>query len=339
MSQSVTEKPKMKRGKKVICIILSILIALIGVDLFCAFYHSSPESIIKYEADNRYISTTGKPFISAHRSGGGIAPEESMLAFKNCIENKSFDVDVFEFDLHITKDRVLVLLHDDTLDRTTDSREVFGVKGARPENYTYEELRELNIGARFKNSDGEMPYAELKGDDVPDELKIVRLENVLDYLEANGHYDYIIEIKNGGQLGKQGVDILCDVLSQRGLLDNVIFGTFKEEVSMYVDEVHPELKRSATIKEVASFYKSAMTNDESFDAKYIALQIPYNMPIRLGINLGTAKLINYAHSHNIAVQYWTINSESELEYLSSIGADCIMSDYPDRLYNVLHESE
>ena len=61
------------------------------------------------------------------------------------------------------------------------------------------------------------------------------------------------------------------------------------------------------------------------------------MPYRAIVNLGTAKVINYAHKHNIAVQYWTINKESELEYLASIGADCIMSDYPDLLYKTIHE--
>ncbi|MBO5494297.1 MAG: hypothetical protein J5964_01105 [Eubacterium sp.] len=333
------EKRKLSRGKKALCIILALITALVCTDLIMAGYHSDPEDIITYESNNRYISTTGKPSISAHRSGGGIAPEESMVAFRNCIENKNFNVDIFEFDLHITKDGVLVLLHDDTLERTTDCEKVLGVKDARPEDYTYEELRALNIGAKFKNPEGEMPYADLHGDKVPDELKIVRLEQVLDYLEANGHFDYIIEIKNGGELGKQGVDILCEILKDRQLTDRVIFGTFKEEVSLYVDEAHPELARSATIKEVLEFYKCAMTNSDNYNPKYIALQIPYNMPIRLAANLATAKLINYAHSHGIAVQYWTINDEKDLAYLSSVKADCIMSDYPDRLYKIVAEQE
>ena len=62
------------------------------------------------------------------------------------------------------------------------------------------------------------------------------------------------------------------------------------------------------------------------------------MPWRIAANLGTARMINYAHEHNIAVQYWTINDEKQLEYLASIGADCIMSDYPDKLYEIIHEN-
>ncbi|MCR5207114.1 MAG: hypothetical protein K6C14_01385 [Eubacterium sp.] len=335
MENAVKAKKKLS-AKRIVLILLAVVLLC---DAVSTFWYSNPENIKQYEHTNRYIETDGKPYISAHRSGGGIAPEESMLAFKNCIENDDFNIDVFEFDLHITKDDVLILLHDDTLDRTTDSREVFGIKKARPENYTYEELRKLNIGANFKNIDGEKPYADLKGDDVPDDLRILRVEDVLDYIMANGDYDYIIEIKNGGELGKKGVDILVGILKERNLLDKVIFGTFKEEVSLYVDEHHPELKRSATIKEVITFFNASLFNKKNFEPKYIALQVPYNLYLRFLVNLGTARVINYAHSHNIAVQYWTVNSERQLKYLSSVGADCIMSDYPDRLYRVLHENE
>lgn len=330
------EKKKTSIGKKILCVILAILLAFIVGDTISVNWHSNPDNIKTYETDNKYINTTGTPYVSAHRSGGGIEPEESMVAFRNCIENPDFNVDVFEFDLHITKDDVLVLLHDDTLERTTDCEDVLGDAEAAPENYTYEELRQLNIGAKFENESGEMPYADLKGDAVPDDLRIVRVEDILDYLMANGDFDYIIEIKNGGDLGCKGVDILYQILKERNLLDDVIFGTFHEEVSFYVDDNYPDFKRSATINEVLEFYSAALKNDKDFEAKYIALQIPYNMPWRIAANLGTAKMINYAHEHNIAVQYWTINSEKQLAYLASVGADCIMSDYPDKLYDIIH---
>ena len=336
---AVKTKKKHKTLKKVLCIILAILLLLVCAKTIAVCWHSSPKNIEQYETDNRYIANGNAPFVSAHRCGGGIMPEESMMAFENCVTNPDFNVDVFEFDLHITKDKQLVLLHDDTLDRTTDSLEVFGVEEAKPEDYTYDELRTLNIGAKFVDEDGNMPYADLHGEAVPDNLKIVKVDDILDYLEQHGHYDYIIEIKNGDQLGKKGVDILYNVLLERNLLDRVIFGTFNEEVSLYVDAHHPDLKRSATINEVLEFYGAAIRNDEHFDVNYIALQIPYNMPYRMIVNLGTARVINYAHKHNIAVQYWTINKKSELKYLSSIGSDCIMSDYPDELYSIIHEND
>ncbi len=330
-------RKRMSTGKIILCIICTVLVLFILGDIISVNWHSNPDNIVQYNNDNQYITKEDFPQISAHRSGGGIAPEETMMAFKNCTDGVDFSIDIFEFDLHITKDNVLVLLHDDTLDRTSDSVEVFGKEDIRPENLTYEELRTLNMGAKFENEYGEMPYADLKGDEVPDDLKILRVEDILDYLIPMGDYDYIIEIKNGGELGKKGVDILYNILKERNLLNKVIFGTFHEEVSFYVDENYPDFKRSATIKEVLEFYSAALTNKSDFNPNYAALQIPYNMPYRIAANLGTAKIINYAHKHNLAVQYWTINNVKDLEYLSTVGADCIMTDYPDTLYDILNE--
>lgn len=337
MESTKSEKKKLSKGKKALIITMAIIAAIVIGELISINWHSNPENIVKYETDNPHIVDSDLPLVSAHRSGGGIAPEETMMAFKNCAENPGFDVDIFEFDLHITKDDVLVLLHDDTLDRTSNSQEVFGRKDVRPEEFTYDELRSLNMGAKFEDEDGNMPYAELENDAVPDELRILRLEDVLDYLISTGEHKYIIEIKNSGDLGMKGVDILYNIIKERGILEDVIFGSFHEEVSHYVDDNYPDFKRSATIKEVLSFYNAANLNKKNFEAKYVALQIPYNMPFRLAANLGTAKVINYAHEHGIAVQYWTVNNEKDLAYLSQIGADCIMTDYPDRLYKIVSE--
>lgn len=332
MTESKTKK--MPRAVKALIAVICIIAVIAIGEIISVTYHSDAADVIAFETDNPYIATDSDTQISAHRSGGGIMPEETMKAFKNCAESSDFTIDWFEFDLHITKDNVLVLLHDDTLDRTSDSETVFGEEDVRPEDKTYEELRQLNMGADFENENGETPYADLSGEEVPEDLKIVRVEDVLDYLEevGNGTYNYIIEIKNGEELGKKALDVLYGILEERNLLDRVIFGTFKEEVSMHVDENYPELDRSATINEVLEFYSAVLRDDDDFEANYVALQIPYNMPYRLVANLGTAKVINYAHEHGIAVQYWTVNDKDDYDYLSSIGADCIMTDYPDVMY-------
>ncbi len=334
METKTKEKKHAGIGKRIFAAIGIILAFIIIADIISINWQSNPKNIKTFENDNSYIMGMGNTQISAHRSGGGIMPEETMMAFKNCAENPAFEIDVFEFDLHITKDDVLVLLHDDTLDRTSNSAEIFGKEEARPEEYTYDELRTLNMGAKFADENGNMPYKDIDKDNVPDDIKILRIEDVLDYLTSAGEYDYIIEIKNSGELGKKGVDILYNILVDKNLLDCVIFGSFHEEVSHYVDEKHPDLMRSATIKEVLSFWTAALRNDKDFNPAYSVLQIPFNMPYRIAANLGTAQVINYAHEKGIAVQYWTINNEKEMEYLLSVGADCIMTDYPDKLYKI-----
>lgn len=327
-------KPLTKKKKLIILIFFLTLIVSLGTFVNIAGFHrSDPEQIKTYDSTNPYILSSTD--ISGHRSGGGIAPEETMMAFKNCAENDEFSVDVFEFDLHITKDNVLVLLHDDTLDRTSDSEEVFGEKNVRPEDKTYDELRKLNMGAKFENEAGETPYANLKGDDVPDNLKIPRLEEVLDYLDTVGDYKFIIEIKNDGDLGRKGVDILYRILTERDMLDKVIFGTFHGEISEYVDENYPDMTRSTGIAEALEFWEAALTDSDTYDPPCSVLQLPYGFPFQnLGMNTGTATMINYAHEHNMAIQFWTVDDEEDMEYLISVGADCIMTNYPDVLYKV-----
>ncbi|MBQ7715223.1 MAG: hypothetical protein IJT70_05070 [Clostridia bacterium] len=330
----------MKKFLKVVLIILAILAAL-ALCIFIAMkilgaHRSDPADVVKYETTNPLISDVTQ--ISCHRGGADLMPEESMMVFESCIEREDFEPDAFEFDLHITKDGVLILLHDDTLDRTTDSYEVFGEENVRPEDKTYEELRRLNVGAKFVDEDGNTPYADLHGKDVPENLKVVRLEDVLDYLSSKGDFNYIIEIKNGGDLGKKGVDTMYKILLDRDLIDNVAFGTFHEEISEYVDDKYAGvINRSTSINEVLKFWIAAILDKDDYEPPCSVLQIPFCSPyLDYGINLGTARCINFAHKHNMALQYWTVNDREDMEYLVSLGADCIMTDSPDVLYDVIY---
>ena len=184
---------------KTLAILLAVLVAImLGATVLC--YASSGEAPAKEEMTNPFIKTE-KTFVSAHRSGADIAPENTMMAFQYCVETESFNVDTFEIDLHITKDNKLILLHDDTLDRTTNAVEEFGYEDVKPSTKTYEELSVLNFGENFETPDGEYPYRNLRGEEIPENLRVVLLEDVLNYLQSNGDYTYIIEIKDKGENG------------------------------------------------------------------------------------------------------------------------------------------
>lgn len=318
---------------KIISLVLALAIVVIVIPSIIGKV-SAGEEADKSKITNPYI-TDEKALVSAHRSGKDIAPENTMAAFEYCIENEEFNVDIYEFDLHITKDGKLILLHDSTLDRTTNSVEHFGKEGVKPSEKTYEELRELNFGENFENEDGEYPYRGLRGDDIPDELRAVLLEDVLDYLEDKGDFQYIIEIKDSGINGQNACDELYRILKEKELLEDVVFGTFNPDVTAYADKNYPDMLRSASAIEAIIFYVlcgyGIDVGDDFF--KYEALQIPSERAI---IYLNTPRVINYAHRNNIAVQYWTINDAEEVEYLNSIGADCIMSDAPDMAYDVIN---
>ena len=318
---------------KVVSVILALAVVIIVIPSLIGKV-SDGEAADRSRITNPYI-TEEKALVSAHRSGKDIAPENTMAAFQHCIETEDFNVDIYEFDLHITKDGKLILLHDSTLDRTTNSVEHFGRAGVTPSEKNYEELRELNFGENFKNTDGEYPYRGLRGEAIPDELRAVLLEDVLDYLESNGDFQYIIEIKAAGENGKKACDELYRILKEKDLLEDVVFGTFNPDVTAYADKHYPDMLRSASIIETIIFYVlcgyGIDVGEEFF--KYEALQIPSERAI---IYLNTPRVINYAHRNNIAVQYWTSNDAEEVEYLNSIGAYCIMSDAPDMAYDVIN---
>lgn len=331
---------KVKKATKVIfrCLLallcLAVLIGIVGV---AQFYHrSDPKNRKLYDTDNPFI-TVGTT-VSAHRSGAGTFPEETLAAFRGCVENPETQVDFFEFDLHMTADDVLVLSHDDTLDRVSDAAEVFGAEDVPVREKTLAELKELNMAAQFVNDEGQMPYAALRGASVPEELRILSLDEVLDYLTSSGSYRYIIEIKDGGETGLAAADLLYATLKERNLLDEVIIGSFRDEVAAHITECYPDAHRSASPDEVLQFYLAAVTGKKNFSCSYDVLQLPFNdASSSYGVNLGTATVINYAHANNLAIQYWTVNAEEDMRYLSSIGADTLITDYPERAAAVLAE--
>ena len=336
-----------KKYKVLFGVMLGLFILFFGVS--CCVIGIADCDIEKHYFEgvtNPYI-TDDVAMVSAHRAGSIVAPENTLNAFKLGIEEATtggYTVDIWEFDLHITKDGELILLHDHTLDRTSNSRQVFGVKDARPEDYTLEQLRELNMGYNFE-LDGEYPFRDLAAADITaQDLRVCTLEEVLDYMRSDeataaapaefGKFRYIIEIKNSGKLGEKAADILYDTLVEYGILEDVVFGTFNQNVTDYVDENYPDMLRSSSICEVLDFWFAYLTKADlsKRGVGYCALQIPYSKSVSF---LGTEGLIEYAHKYNIAVQFWTINESDDVEHLQSVGADCIMSDDPDMCYDVL----
>ena len=108
----------------------------------------------------------------------------------------------------------------------------------------------------------------------------------------------------------------------------MIFGTFKNEITEYASYTYPDLIRSASIKEALEFYIAALCGKKNYEPPVSVLQVFYGKQyFKFGVNLATSRVINYAHSHNMAIQYWTVNEEEDIEYLLSVGADGIMTDY------------
>ncbi len=302
-----------------------------------------PETPVVYpDCTNPYISEYLDPDIAAHRSGAGVAPQNTLMAFENIVENSDC-VDTLEFDVQVTKDGELVLHHDLTYDGTSDATELFGRKNIFVSSLTLEEAMQLNMGENFKGN-GDYPYRGLRGDDIPYNLHIATCDGVMDYVEANAdkEYNYVIEIKSIGINGRKAVDKLYSIITERNLQDRVIWSTFAPDVSSYMKSEYPEIARTADAIEAVQFYFYFRMGWDLQDVSpsYTALQIPYGSSAFDNlINLGTREMLNYAHNNNIAVQYWTINDEDEVRTLTLNGADCIMTDYPERVFAAVEDCE
>ncbi len=332
-----SKKKKQCKFLKVICIILSILVllAVLVFGLYKTVTYQWQDEAEEYPVTNQYITKLGETNVLAHRAGKKLFPQGTLMAFEGCVNAEDFDTDFFEFDVKLTKDDKLIILHDDTFDEVSNAVEYFGKEGNYPADYTYEELSGLNMGEYFKNAEGEAPYQGLRGDDIPENLRVLTVEEALSYTEnSGGDYFYSIEIKVDGEAGCKAADILYGILSDMNLINRVIIASFSKDVILYIEENYPDLTRTAYNVEAAFLFFDALLGIERPEGyyKFDVLQVP---PDRYIVNMGTTRLVNYAHKNNIAVCYWTINDPEKMEFLQGIGADGIITDVPDVACNVL----
>ena len=333
--KNIKEKKKSLFLKIIRIILICIFtIAILVFGLYKLITYQWQDEPRNYPVTNQYITELGDTMVLAHRAGKKLFPQGTMMAFEGCINSETFETDVFEFDLHLTADEKLIVLHDDILDEVSNAVEYFGKTENYPGDYTYEEIRNLNLGEYFKNEDGETPYQGLRGEDIPDNLRAVTVNDVLSFVEQNGKYYYSIELKNRGESGFRAADILYGILEDMNLLDRVIVASFDRATINYLEENYPDLVRCASNVEAAKLFADSIFDFDRPEGyyKFEVLQVP---PDRYVANLGTSRLLNYAHKNNVAVQYWTINDTEKMKFLRDIGADGIITDIPDVAYKVL----
>ncbi len=318
--------------------LLFIVAGIMCLSSFSAVEKVEP-TLKNSDTGDYFLPNYGETLIAAHRAGKGNAPENTMMAVKNCLESEERP-DIFEMDIQITKDGELVLYHSLFVDEKSDAEEHFGKKNTTVFSKTYAELRELNFGEKFKK-DGEYPYAGLRGDDIPDDLRITKVSDVFDTIEAAapGEFRYIVEIKYPFPWAPKMVDKFYDILAERNLTDRVIIGSFWNDVGHYIDNHYAgKLMRSANPFEIVDFYGCALRDEKlnKDDIKFMALQMPYYWDDGklLVANLGRTKLVDYAHKYGISVQYWTVDKPEDAETLIYNGADVLMSDHPERMYDL-----
>lgn len=251
----------------------------------------------------------GSPLLIAHRGGAGLAPENTMDAFRGALE--VWGADMVELDVRTTRDGVVVVLHDETVDRTTDGR-------GRIQDLTWDEVRELDAGYHFRSPSGAFSF---RG-------KGARIPAFRELLESFPDLRLNVEAKDG-----KSAPSLVDLILEFGAQDRVLVAAEweknRKEVRGYPGPWGASRRHIATF-----FFLMATPIGPFFTPSCDVLQVPET---HRGIRILTPRFIREAHRRNIPVHVWTVDDPRNMRRLLSWGVDGIQTDRPDLLASVLAE--
>jgi glycerophosphoryl diester phosphodiesterase len=259
-------------------------------------------------------SFAAQPLVIAHRGGKGLWPENSLFAFERASD---LGVDMLEMDLHLSSDGELVVIHDSTLDRTTNGE---GPVAAR----SLAQLQALDAGYRWSADGGQSHPYRGQG---------VRIPTFTEVLERFPSIAKVIEIKvpDVGMEAK-----LCDTLTAHQQRDKVIVGSFYDRSLQLFREQCPGVATSAGPGSVRLLLALNWIGLGSvLSPSYQALQIP---EAHSGLAIASRSLLQTAGQRGLNVQLWTINEQPDMRRLLDLGADALITDYPDRALQVLGRS-
>jgi glycerophosphoryl diester phosphodiesterase len=275
-------------------VFLILLVTLIGGEMTCA---------TKKAAEMAVPYWTGKfpVLVTAHRGFSGDAPENTLAAFKKAMEVGS---DMMELDVRFSKDGQIVVMHDDTLDRTANGR-------GKVSDYTLKELKQFDAGSWFA--------PQFSGEHIPTLVEVLEL--------AKGKIRVNIEIKDES-LGRYKITDLADRALQEvkkaGMEDQVIY------VSFYPVALERIQERDSRLWVGLLYHRPwnslhEVTGGRSFPV--LGLRNSYL----------TKGKIDKIHQQGMKVNVYTVNSEEEMEQFIRWGVDGIITNHPDRLIKILQK--
>lgn len=222
--------------------------------------------------------------IYSHRGDSLNAPENTLVSFYYAYLSES---DGIETDVRLTKDNIPILIHDKTINRTSNSK-----LGGKVSNYTYKELLKLDFGlykSRF-----------YKG------TKIVKLEDFLKYF-SNKNMKYCIELKE-----KTGLEEIIQIIKKYNI-ENITLISFKYDILENVKKMFPDIKLGWIIYEI-----------NNINIKK-ALDLGINTIICLSICIKEDDVFE-CHNNNITLLAWGVNGRRDIKRLNQIGVDGFMYD-------------
>jgi glycerophosphoryl diester phosphodiesterase len=246
-----------------------------------------------------------RPRIFAHRGGAALAPENTLAAFS---AGMAAGAQILELDVHGTLDGHIVVIHDATLDRTTD--------GAGPvKQHTLEAIRRLDAGYHFQSPTGEFSFRGTG----------CRVPLLSELFEAFPGAAFNIEIKQEEPAIHDAVLALLDRFNARA---KTLLAAEEARVMARIRAAAPDVLTSFSAAEVVEFLfrmQAGTLTDSS--PLGVALQVPSTFG---EMAIVTAESVAAAHALGLEVHVWTINEQAEMEALLDLGVDGIFTDYPDR---------
>ncbi len=263
--------------------------------------------------------------IIAHRGARSIAPENTVAAAQKGLEAGA---DGWELDVAMSSDGVLVLLHDDTLDRTSNAFQVFPDR--LPWNvYTFSmaDLNQLDFGSWFIEKD---PFKQITAGNVPTsdiesfkDLRISTLEEALRFtLENNWWVNVEIKDATGTIADKVIVPKIVALIEELQMKDHVIISSFNHEYLRQVRSLSPDLAIGVLMSGPV-MDPVALMRELDAQAYHPSYKITDPKQVRLLRKAG------------YDVNVWTVNEEKEMLALIEMGVTGIFTDYPQRLKPII----
>lgn len=239
--------------------------------------------------------------VIAHRGFSGRAPENTLVAIRRAIDAGA---DMVEVDVTMTRDGHVILLHDETLKRTTNGR-------GKPFKKSLAKIRSLDAGSWFA--------PEFAGERIPTLAEA--LETVKGRVLIN------IEIKK--EAVEHGVvPKVAALIVEHGMLDQVVVSSFSPEALR-------RMKTTAPAVVTASLYNKEVHTGRD------PLEIIQEVGSR-GFNISgkrlTAAMVDRCHRHQIPVAVYTVNEAADLHRLMEMGVDAVFTDHPDRMIEIVVEA-
>ncbi len=292
--------------------LLLVTLVLLGV-ITAFFFQTDPPPPRPVSVDN-----------IAHGGAQGYAPANTLEAFRLALAQGAT---VLEMDLQLTKDGQVVVIHNETVDETTNG-------SGKVRDLTLEEIKALDAGWAYQDGNGSYPYRG-RGITIP---------TLVEVLEAFPDTPMIMELKTEG--GQALIEPVINLITRYGRVDDVILASFSLEFLKVVRERLPNIATNMPETESTAFFVRQLFGLHPWwNPPGEVMQVPQTHDLTLGpvqlsdIRVPTPGFVQAAHRIGLTVQVWTVNDPEDMHRLLDAGVDGIITDYPDRLAAVVKERQ